>query len=408
VSKGWRFVVAAVSAAAVTAGYIALAGVSFNLLHREKGDMTRSSLPPVAIIGKEQTVFDWSKDRCSANHYPDLPARAFRDSDGQVHLILSHFITRRMSGATLGRLRRSCAIVMAPDKNPDPAQFDDYEWIAAPYSPDGRTVHALVHNEYQGHRHTGRCPSGEYLKCWYNAITFARSTDGGRTFQQPTSPEHLVASIPYRYIAEKGPYGLFAPSNIVWNPRDSHFYALVTANDYRAQKWGSCLIRTANLSNPRQWRAWNGSAFRVRFINPYRTKSDDSSDHVCNPISSNEIQRMSSSITWSAHFNKWLLIGAAFDRSRTGTTEWGIYYSLSDDLIHWDRRKLIRKAEFVYSYKCGDPDPIMYPSLLDHESSSRNFETVDEDGWLFYTRFHYRNCQMTSNRDLVRVPVSFR
>jgi hypothetical protein len=116
---------------------------------------------------------------------------------------------------------------------------------------------------------------------------------------------------------------------------------------------------------------------------------------------------MSSSLSWSTYLKRWLLVGAASDRSRTGRTVWGIYYSLSDDLIHWEHRKLIREAEFVYSYECGDHDPIMYPSLLDDESDSRNFQTVDNDAWLYYTRLHYSNCTMTANRDLVRIPVSF-
>jgi hypothetical protein len=115
---------------------------------------------------------------------------------------------------------------------------------------------------------------------------------------------------------------------------------------------------------------------------------------------------MSSSLTWSTYFNKWLLIGQAAEASPTGPT-WGIFYSLSDDLMNWTHRKLIREAEFVYSYKCGDRNPIMYPSLLDPNSQSRNFSTVGKSGWLYFTRLNYKNCEMTSDRDLVRVPVTF-
>src|SRR4029079_7471153 len=139
-------------------------------------------------------------------------------------LILSHFTNRRMSGPSLGELHPSCDVVFSSDKNADPAQFNDREWLASPFTPDGGTVYALVHEEYHGHRHPGRCPSGIYLKCWYNAITFAQSQDGGRTFQHSAPPRQLVAAVPYRYVPDQGSYGVFSPSNIVQNPKDSYYY----------------------------------------------------------------------------------------------------------------------------------------------------------------------------------------
>lgn len=394
---------------ALAALYAAVVWISSDILHgdEDSGPQAITSLPAVTISGKQTTVLDWSRDACSSNDYADLPVRAYRDAQGQVQMVTSHVVNRRMSGSSLGDLRHSCDVVFRSDENPDPARFDDREWIAAPYTPDGRNVYALLHEEYQGHRHGGRCPSGVYFNCWYNAITFATSRDGGRTFQQPEPPRQLVAASPYRYKAEAGPYGLFAPSNIVRNPRDGYYYALVRAEKHRAQRRGSCLIRTRDLSNPQEWRGWNGFSFGVRFVDPYRFKITKANEHVCDPVSPTEIQSMSSSLTWSTHFNKWLLIGAASESSPTGRTAWGVFYSLSDDLIHWQRRKLIREVEFVYTYKCGDQNPIMYPSLLDPKSTSRNFATVGKNSWLYFTRSHYKSCKLTSNRDLVRVPVTF-
>ena len=85
----------------------------------------------------------------------------------------------------------------------------------------------------------------------------------------------------------------------------------------------------------------------------------------------------------------------------------GFYYSTSADLIHWEPRRLIHEAEMAYTYECGDPNPVAYPSLLDPDSSSRNFETTGRAPWLYFTRFHYKDCKFTSNRDLVRVRVRF-
>jgi hypothetical protein len=45
--------------------------------------------------------------------------------------------------------------------------------------------------------------------------------------------------------------------------------------------------------------------------------------------------------------------------------------------------------------------------VLDPASSSRDFDTTGRTPYLYFTRFHYRNCVLTDNRDLVRVPIRF-
>jgi len=45
--------------------------------------------------------------------------------------------------------------------------------------------------------------------------------------------------------------------------------------------------------------------------------------------------------------------------------------------------------------------------VLDPESTSRNFETTGRRPYMYFTRFHYRDCVQTLNRDLVRVRLSF-
>ena len=159
----------------------------------------------IDVIGKTETVFDWSSQACDPEHFPDLPVRAFRDYRGRVQLILPHYVTRRMIGPSLNSVHVDCAVTLRSPQNPDPAAFDDQEWLASVFTQDGRNIAALVHEEYHGHQHPGRCPSGVYKPCWYNAITFARSTDGGRSFDQPLPPEELIASSPRRYTPRRRP-----------------------------------------------------------------------------------------------------------------------------------------------------------------------------------------------------------
>lgn len=108
----------------------------------------RAAAQSVRIAGPETTIFDWTTDRCSTDHIADLPARAFRDAAGQVHLPVSHFETRRLSGPTL----------------------------------DGETVYALNHVEYQGQSArpvTGiRGPSAS---CGASTTRCQAISSGGRT-----------------------------------------------------------------------------------------------------------------------------------------------------------------------------------------------------------------------------------
>jgi hypothetical protein len=116
---------------------------------------------------------------------------------------------------------------------------------------------------------------------------------------------------------------------------------------------------------------------------------------------------MVESLTFNTHFDKFLLVGTVLERNREGNTVSGIYYSTSDDLIDWTPRKLIVEVESTQTHRCGDPNPVAYPSVLDPDSTSRNFETTGKRAYLYLTRFNYESCRETMDRDLVRVPIEF-
>lgn len=356
----------------------------------------------------EEIVFDWSEDACEPEDIPDSPTQAFRDAQGRVQLLLSHFVNRRMIGADLDHLDHPCSVVLRSGNDPRPSEFDDREWISSLYTQDGETVVALVHHEYQGHRHPGMCPSGEYRDCWYNAITLAVSSDGGDTFRHASPPRHLVASLPVGYDAGEGPTGLFSPSNIVRHPADGFYYVLtrLIAGDGTR---GTCVLRTRTPDDPESWRAWGGHDFDVAFVDPYRSPLAGARARLCAPVAKREIQEMTESLTYNTFFDRFLLIGTAVMEDReTGRLEGGVYFSLSDDLVHWTRRKLIMRTVTPSTYRCGDPDPIAYPSLIDADSPSRTFATSDNRGYLYFTRFNYENCRQTLDRDLIRVPIEFK
>ena len=43
--------------------------------------------------------------------------------------------------------------------------------------------------------------------------------------------------------------------------------------------------------------------------------------------------------------------------------------------------------------------------MIDPKSTDRNFQTVGGTAYLYFTQFHYSNCEQTLDRDLVRVPI---
>jgi hypothetical protein len=389
----------------VVLGFSWVAVKSFEFIHGN-GVIGGAKLKPVKVTGSQELVFVWKRDACEPRDNPDDPAHAYRDARGDVHLIASHYVTRQSVGPDLNHVEHRCPVVMRSSYDPDPARYQDKEWLFAPYSPDGTNVFALIHEEYHGNEFGNRCPSGVFERCWYNAVTLARSTDGGATFQHARpAPDHLVAEVPYRYVPDAGTYGVFQPSNIV--QRKGYYYALVSTRRYRLQEYGTCLMRTNRLADPTSWRAWDGDGFNVQFVDPYRT-SGKPGDHVCEPVSPNQIGDMTGSLTFNTYFDKYIVVGnAGITSSSRRRVVNGFFYSLSDDLIHWSERKLIKEVVLPQTYRCGDQDPVLYASLLDPKSKSRNFETTGRRPYLYFTRFHYKACQQTDDRDLARVPIEF-
>lgn len=378
---------------------------------------------PSVILGEEEVVFDWSSDKCAKIDIPDTPARAFVDGMGKVQLIASHYKNWRLVGDSLDNLSRDCEPVLESHRNGDPSKFDDREWIHSLFyddkgteDPNDDVIYALIHNEYHGSEHGYK--GTDWTKSWYNAITFAASEDMGKTYSHPQPPQHLVACSPFKYYCHDGPYGIFNPSNIIYNPRDGYYYCLVHLERPDSDWGGVGIMRTRDLSDPTSWRGWDGEGFNVKFVNPYTyefTDTDTPAEHLLARISYHNIGKMCDSITYNTYFGKFLLIGA-----RPNGDPPGFYYALSDDLIHWTKSELLWDCETWWEDDPG-ADKCGYPSLIDPDSPSigeslgdpaggRNFAYSDQEAFLYYTVWH--DSTSTENylydRDLVRRRITFK
>ncbi|MFK7792866.1 MAG: hypothetical protein AB8B88_09385 [Devosiaceae bacterium] len=354
----------------------------------------------IEVTGPIEVVFDWTTDRCYEFQIPDLPVRAFRDADGQINLVLSHDSAHAMRGADFDSLAIDCEPIMASSYDDDPSQFNNHEWVASVYTQDGRTVHALIHNEYQGNRYNTGCASRDYFQCWYNAVTSAISTDGGRNFSQPIEPpDHLVATITETYTPDEGIFGAFSPSNII--SFQGHFYALLKLQTYPFGDQHVCLMRTENLSYPDSWRYWNGVEFSGIFADPYRDNLREMRATNCAPVGFNEIAQMYEGVVWHDGLERFVLVGTSNDPTRD-PNPYGYYYAFSENLINWTRRMPLLEVRLPWR-ATGRQTTYLYPTLLDHDSESRNFETTDGSAYLYFTRLNFGSGNL--DRDLVRVPV---
>jgi len=353
----------------------------------------------VDITGSEEIVFDYTIEACDTEDIPDGPAQAFRDIDGKIQLIASHKIAYRMIGDDFNSLVRDCdnGPVFTSHEKTTAGSYNNQEWLAGVYTPDGKTVYSIVHNEYK--------PEGDanWQWSWYNTLTFAVSNDTGRTYTHDTPPNHFVAGIPYQY-SPGYPMGIFGGSRPVYNPNDGYYYVMVHLERYPninpVQDWGVGVIRTQMLDDPDSWRGWNGEGFNVHFVDPYNETVTNPDDYFLTPVSQSNIGKMCASLTYNTYFNKFMVVGFHNKRNiNTDVTVHGFYYSLSEDLINWSSPILVYESPKTGWVVGG----IYYPAIIDHSDTTRNFQRPGRDASLYFTKWN----SDAYDRDLVRVPIRF-
>jgi hypothetical protein len=193
---------------------------------------------------------------------------------------------------------------------------------------------------------------------------------------------------------------LWQPSGIVRNPADGYYYALIQFDEHSANYsinfQGMCVMRTQTLDDPASWRAWDGTGFNLRFIDPYMETDADPEKLRCTLVSP-EIGALTYGLTYNSYLEKFIAVGVG-DRPVTG-----FYYSLSDDLIHWTPRELLMKASFSFTSKTRFPYDA-YPTLIDHESPSPSFDVTGQSPYLYFSIFRGNS---PWSIDLMRVKLEF-
>lgn len=351
----------------------------------------------VTVVGPSQVLYDARRQGCDVNDIPDAPLRAYRLPDGEIAAFALHYDNRRLVGPFLDRLKLECNVVFRATGDADPARYDDRAWIAATYTEDGQNVLALVHHEYQGHAHPGRCTAREYMACWWNSVIAILSPDGGKSFTRAPMP--AIAASPEKSEIGQGRHrGFFNPSNIV--KANGAYHTLIATTGWAGQSSGVCLFQSKSLAQGGDWRAFTGRGFAARFPDPY---SETLRDQTCQPIAPfpapvGSVTRHEASGLWLAVFQA----AKGMPDGRGGSFPVsGFYAASARDLTRWSEPRLILETRTLYDNPCGESVIRAYPSLIDPAATSRNFETTGDIALLTYAETPVQGCNLRHERQLV-------
>ena len=380
-------------------------------------------------LGQEEIVYDWSQDQCEQMDLMDVDAHAIRNYKNEIVLASGNAPKNYfMFGQDFDHLKRNCKPVLVSGDKWAADSFDHQEWVASVYTEDGKTIYALIHDEYHD-PYAQNCKPGitdPSNKCWFNFISAAKSTDGGHTFTQLPSPQHLVAMLPYKWDPIKGastnergrltqppPQGYMEPSNII-KGQDGYYYSLLFAltSPTDASQTGVCVMRTDNLDNPQSWKIWDGNGYNIAFLNPYPNEPSNPEEYLCSFVSKSNIDGIHASLTYNTYLGRYMVIGPDIFPNSNNKMTCGFWFSLSDDLINWDKPQLIKEAQLGYG-QCSNNNVYdkngflikqeAYPSLIDHNSEDRSFATAGKTAYLYYMK----NTIKQQGNYLIRVPITF-
>jgi len=358
-------------------------------------------------LGPIETVYNYATQYCPTGYnIPDEPAHAIKLSDSSIVLFAANYpLNFSYRGADFNSLRSNCTPVLTSVNNTTPQSFENDQWISGVYYQNN-VLYALIHNEFHDPVAT-TCKPGDSSPgnpCWYNSVTLATSTDDGMTFTMPSTyliaPPTSVWTPPATAPTPSAgyyPMGYFNPTNVV-SRNDGYVYAMIFSipqPNSPGNAVGECVMRTANIADPTSWRAWDGSGYNISFANPYTSGAVPVGCKVV------LVGTLVESVTYNSYLQQYIAIG----------NNCGDWYSVSPDLVNWTSQVTFETTynpPALGSNPCPAPAgqlPEGYPSLIDHDSASANFDTSGQTAYLYHARWESDFTTGSQDRDLIRQPV---
>lgn len=355
------------------------------------------------VSGEPEIVFRHQTDACRPWMFPDAPARAFIDDSDKVVLYAADSSNWHMVGNNLDQLTTVCRSAYASKTNADAMAFDSAGWIEATYTKDGKRVLGLVSNDWSPSKETpaneattcARSPAAK--SCHYMSINFVVSQDGGQTFSYATDTQHLLAAKPLSKLSDAHPMIGFAVASNVFE-RGGFTYVFLGSRSPVPALSGSCLFRSAEPFRLLSWQYWNGTSFAAVANQSGGLFGILSDSHNCRPVAVPYPQPVE--FRSVVRFDGCGCYIGMFEGAANQTP--GFYVTTSRDLLRWSEPKIV-----LHRPKDSDcQDILVYPSILDPASKTRNFSDVTSSPYLYFTRFNRAACKGTVDRDLVRVRLA--
>lgn len=349
----------------------------------------------LALSGPEELVASWENIDCEtgAHHDFDQPPSAYRREDGTVLLLAGNSFNFKLEGRSLDTVSQTaCAPLLESARRPEPDAFRDNEWLFAIRATGKNRATGFVHDEFHGGEHglqNCEITSPQNFECWYGAITRVVSSDDAHSFQRPDAPLNVIAALPYRFQSGRKRGGVFAPK-VVENTRSGKVFMLATFTDVSRRMGDRQCFLQARDSELTDWRAWDGRDFTADIGSPY---SKDREKTDCVPVMKGNLASV-----------KYIPDRDVF--AGVGTNGVEFWYTFSTNLVNWEAPRSLKTSPRPSTWKPGDPPPEAYPSLLDPESSSRNFDTLDKRPYLYFVRYAVENGKVElRKRELLRIPI---
>jgi len=345
-------------------------------------------------LGPQEKVFDYTTFNCplSENEHDtvDMPVTAFRRGDGKVLFLASNSNNFEMVGNSVESAQRSanCKKLIFSNYNPNPASYDYKSWLQAVYKTKLGETLGLIHHEYHGEDITPvQCQPDSNGKhtCWYGSALVAISQDGGNNFIFSPSFSKVLATPPYPYQIGIGRMGYSSPKVVRLPDTASNKFAVFVLASHGINQSvtvssasGTCLF-IGSGSNTANWRGWNGSSFSTIVKDPY-TPGGSLLANLCEPVIDLNIM----SVKFIPAKNLFLAIGY---RPSATANRTDLMFSTSNNLISWSEPQLLRTFISHRDWQPGDIRPSYYHSLLDPDSSSVNFDTLENRPFLYHAKW---------------------
>ena len=395
----------------------------------DRSQNTRASVISIKVTGTPEVFISSSQFVCQPPvgfASDDIPPRAYRDAAGTIHFFAVNAAGMAFTGPSFSQLKQDCTPIYVAPSDPAPSHFNFKAWVI-PYAIGGNYIFALIHNEYHGllvssppgfdyrsicRAHLAAGQKRGAQTCWYTSSEAFASNDGGYTFApiNPGPPDYgFVFGIPYTFNADMTRAGATTVA-MIKSPVDGYYYSLVAAFPYEAQQRGTCLARSIDLKT---WNFWTGTdtngnpMFNGTFMNPY-TGTDVPGNHVCPPVSTTP--GTFNSLVYVRPLRQFVsvIVSNERDDSVAGAGAQGVgggkflvfRYITSPDLIHWSN------PQTFFSQKDDNSQAlqIWYPSFIDPNSSSANFDVTNGSLYLYYVKWP-NGAKDNRHRDVMRVPV---